>query len=163
MTAYTYRMPYGVQGDVSRPSVATIEAQALDPATPFTWYGVFGKIVNSKFGQIGAGDTAASVYGLLARPNPITGANASDPLGTSQPKTSGMADVMRRGYAYVKVNAGTAAIGGAVYVRTAAPSGAKVIGGVEAAADSTNNFAVTGAFFTSAADSNGIAEIGYNI
>jgi hypothetical protein len=50
-----------------------------------------------------------------------------------------------------------------VYVRIAAPAGAKVIGGIEAAADAGNTIILTGAQFMGGPDADGNAEIRYNI
>lgn len=163
MVAFVYRMPSGIPGDVSRQSIATIEPHVFNSSLPFAGYGLFGKIASNKFVPVGSGDAAGAVYGLLIRPNPTTGANASDPLGTSVPPTTGLADVLRRGYAFVKVNAGTAAINGAVYIRVAAAAAGKPIGGIEAAADGANTITVAGAIFMSAADASGNAEIAFNI
>lgn len=163
MNAFVYRMPQGIAGDVTRQSVSTIEAQMLDSTAPFSAYGLFGKIAAGKFVPVGSGDAASAVYGLLVRPYPTQGANPSDPLGTSVPKTSGAADVLRRGYISVKLNSGTAALGGQVYVRVGAAATGKPIGGIEAAADSTNTIAVVGATFMSAADASGNVEIAFNI
>lgn len=163
MTAFLYRMPSGIAGDVTRPSVSTIETQLLDSTLPFPGYGLFGKIASGKFVPIASGDAAGTVYGALVRPFPTQGVNASDALGVSVPKTSGAADVMRRGYMSVKLNAGTAALGGVVYVRVGAAATGKPIGGIEAASDSTNTIAVAGASFMSAADASGNVEIAYNI
>ena len=163
MTAFLYRMPSGIAGDVTRASVSTIETQLLDSTLPFPGYGLFGKIASGKFVPIASGDAAGTVYGALVRPFPTQGVNASDALGVSVPKTSGAADVMRRGYMSVKLNAGTAALGGVVYVRVGAAATGKPIGGIEAASDSTNTIAVAGASFMSAADASGNVEIAYNI
>lgn len=130
-----YRMPYGIPGDVTRQSQATIEAQILDSAAPFAGFGLFGKISSGKFVPAGAGAVAADIYGLLVRPYPQQGANASDPLGTSVPGTTGVANVLRRGYASVKLNAGTAALNGKVFMRVGNASSGKPIGGIEAAAE----------------------------
>jgi|SRR6185312_11651866 len=161
MTSFLYRMPSGIPGDISRRENMTIESVPLDPNTPFSAYGLFGKIASGKLQPITTGDTAASVYGLLVRAYPT--ASAQDPLGTATPPTSGIASVERRGYMTVKLNSGTAALDGQVYVRVAAPSGPKVIGGIEAAADSTNTIAITNCTFMGAADASGNVEIAYNI
>lgn len=163
MTAFVYRMPAGIPGDVSRQSAAKIETQLLDAAAAFAGYGLFGKIASGKFVPVGAGDAASAVYGLLVRPFPTQGANASDPLGAAVPKTTGPADVLRSGYITVKLNAGTAALGGGVYVRVANAATGKPIGGIEAAADGANTILVAGASFMGAADANGNVEIGFNI
>ncbi len=160
--AILYRMASGIPGVVSRPSQSTIEPAIQDPNNAFSAYGLFGKIASGKFIPVGAGDAATAVYGLLVRPYPTQGANASDPLGAAVPPTSGVANVLRRGYMTVKLNAGTAALGGQVYVRVANAATGKPIGGIEAAADSTNTIAVN-ATFMSAADASGNVEIAYNI
>lgn len=163
MVSFLTRMPYGIPGDVTRQSESTIEAQAMNASLPFSSYGIPGKIASNKFVPLAGGEVAADVYGILVRPFPITGANASDPLGTSVPPQGGVGDVLKRGYINVKVNAGTAALNGVVYVRVATPSSPQPIGGIEAAADGANTIVLTGARFMGAADANGNAEIAYNI
>jgi hypothetical protein len=161
--AFLYRMPAGVPGDVTRASQATIEPVFLNPSLPFAGYGLFGKIAGGQFVPFGAGDAAGAEYGLFVRPYPTTGGAASDPLGTATPFSKGVADVLRRGYMTVKLNAGTASKDSQVYVRVAAAAAGKPIGGIEAAADSTNTVAITTASFMGAADASGNVEIAYNI
>jgi len=163
MVAFLTRMPFGIPGDVTRQSQAKIEAQVLNASLPFSAFGLFGKIASGKFVPFAGAETAADAYGILVRPYPITGTNASDPLGTSVPPKTGLADVLRSGYINVKNNAGTPAVGGAVYVRIAAAAAGKPIGGFEAAADGVNTIAIAGATFAGAADANGNVEIAYNI
>ncbi|MFX3545035.1 structural cement protein Gp24 [Ralstonia mannitolilytica] len=159
--AYLYRMPSGIPGDVSRPSQATIEPGIFDSSFPFASYGIPVKKVNGKIRPVASGDAAAVIIGLLVRPFPTR--SSQDPIGTSTPPTTGVGDVMRRGYMTVQCNAGTPADGGAVYVRVAAPSGAKVIGGIEAAADGTNTVVMAGAAFRNAGDASGNVEIEFNL
>lgn len=163
MPAYTTRMPAGIPGDVTRPSQATIETGIFNSAAAFAGYGLFGKIASGKFVPVGSGDAAAACYGVLVRPYPVTGANASDPLGTAVPPTTGTADVLRRGYINVKNNSGTPAAGGQVYIRVANASGGKPIGGIEAASDGANTIAPANCIFTGSADSSGNVEIAFNI
>lgn len=163
MVAFLYRMGNGVPGDVTRQSQSTIEPQVFNSSLPFSAYGLPGKIASGKFVPIAGGETAADIYGFLVRPFPTQGANASDPLSTAVPPTSGMANTMRRGYINVKNNAGTPALNGQVYVRVATPGAGKPIGGIEAASDTTNTVAITGCIFMGAADSNGNVEIAFNI
>jgi hypothetical protein len=73
-----------------------------------------------------------------------------------------MAEVLERGSITVKVNNGTPAAQGNVYVRTvfngAIPAG--VVGGFEAVADGVNTVQVTGVTWrTGVLDANGVAEI----
>src|ERR1700740_2926205 len=105
MSVITYRMPFGVPGDISRPSVSTVEAQAYG-ATAFTAYGLPAKTSAGKVIPIAANNDV--VYGFLVRPFPITGANESDPPGTSVPPTTGLAGILRRGYLNVLVQLGGA-------------------------------------------------------
>ncbi|WP_175788118.1 structural cement protein Gp24 [Burkholderia cenocepacia] len=159
--AILYRMPSGIPGDISRQSQATVETGFFDSTNPFSAYGLFGKVVSGKFVPIGAGDVATAVYGLLVRPFPTQ--SSQDPVGTSTPPTKGPADILRRGYMTVQLNAGVAALNGQVYVRVAAAAAGKPIGGIEAAADGTNTIAIAGATFMAAADAAGNVEIAYNI
>lgn len=163
MVAFLTRMPFGIAGDVTRQSQSKIEAGVLNAALPFPGYGLFGKNVAGKFVPIAAADVADSVYGILVRPFPTQGANASDPLGASVPKASGVADVLRSGYINVKNNAGVPALGGAVYIRVANGTVNQPIGGIEAAADGADTILVAGATFMSGQDASGNCEIAYNI
>ena len=158
--AILYRAPFGIPGSVSRAG-STVEPWALG-ATAFTAYGLFAKLVAGLLVPIGGGDTPDKVAGLLVRAYPSQGANASDPLGTAVPPTSGMGSLLTRGYASVLVARGTAAIGGQVYVRVTANG--YTVGAIEAApADPDNCIAVPGARFMSAKDADGNAEIAFNV
>ncbi|MDR8026986.1 hypothetical protein KPA93_27605 [Burkholderia cenocepacia] len=165
LQAYTFRMPAGFAGDLQRAEVATIESQQIDSAAPPTVFGVAVKLVNGKIQPINnAADTAALVYGVNLRPYPIQG-NGTDPLGTSTPPTSGVTDVLKRGYVNVALGGTTAATkGGTVYVRVAAAAAGKPLGGFEAAADGTNTVAMPASwYFTGPGDTYGITEIAVNI
>jgi hypothetical protein len=161
MTAYLYRMPSGIPGVVSREENKTVESVPFDSAAPFAGFGLFGKIVNGKLDPVGAGDAATAVYGLLIKPFPSN--SSQEGLGTAVPPTTGVASVLRRGYATVLVNAGAAALNSPVYIRVANASAGKPIGGIEAASDTTNTILVAGCTFMGAADASGNAEIAYNI
>ncbi|HDV6327453.1 TPA: hypothetical protein RJR39_003546 [Burkholderia cenocepacia] len=165
LQAYTFRMPAGFAGDLQRAEVATIEPQQIDSAAPPTVFGVAVKLVNGKIQPINnAADTAALVYGVNLRPYPIQG-NGTDPLGTSTPPTSGVTDVLKRGYVNVALGGTTAATkGGTVYLRVAAAAAGKPLGGFEAAADGTNTVAMPASwYFTGPGDTYGITEIAVNI
>jgi hypothetical protein len=165
LQAFQFRMPAGFAGDLQRAEVATIEAQLIDSSTPPTVFGVAVKYVSGKVQPINlAGDTAAIVQGVNLRAYPIQG-NGTDPLGTSTPPTSGVTDILKRGYVMVSLGGATAATkGGTVYVRVATPSAGKPLGGFEAAADSTNTIALpSNTYFTGPADAYGVTEIAFNI
>lgn len=162
MTAFTYRMSSGVPGDITRQEGLTIEAQTINTSTPPTIYGNPVKLADGKISTIESGDSIGDVYGLLVRPFPTN--SSSDGLGTSTPPTSGIGNVLKRGYLNVKLNGTTpAAKGGTVYVRLANASSGKPIGGFEAADDSTNTDVLPNAYFTGPADSSGNTEIAFNI
>jgi hypothetical protein len=160
MVAYTYRMPAGVPGAVNRAQHATVEAQVFDGNNPVTAYGRFVKIVSEKVRPIASGDAASVVYGLLVRPFPAN--SSQEGIGVATPPTTGVAEVLRRGYMTVKLNQGTAAKNGQVYVRVTA-AGGKLVGDIETAADSGNCVAVSGCVFTGPADAGGAVEVAFNI
>lgn len=158
MAAYTYRMPSGIPGDVSRKSHSTIESHNMP--TPVAAFGVFAKMdATGNLAALGSSDTADTVYGLIVRSYPTT--SATNDLGQAVPPKS-ITDVLVRGYMTVKCNAGTAKKGGAVYVRIGAAATGKPIGGIEAVADGANTIAVKGRFMHDA-DASGNVEIAYNI
>ena len=161
--AILYRMNAGIPGNVNRASEATIEAQLLDIVNFPTAYGVPVAIDATSKGirKIMAGDVPANVYGFFVRPYPV-GAS-QDPIGVSTPPVSGLCNVLKRGYINVKLNVGTAAKNGVVYVRTVANGGNTIIGGIEATADGVNNYAMLNAYFTGAADASGNTEVAYNL
>ncbi len=160
MVAIITRAGVGVPGAVTRTDSKTIKQEIIDSGTPPTAYGSFVKMVSGKLRPIASGDAATVVYGVLVRPYPQQ--SASNDFGAATPPTSGIADVLRRGFIAVKVTQGTPASRGTVYVRVTAASG-KLVGDIEAVSDSTNSVVVAGAEFTGAADANGIAEISFNI
>jgi hypothetical protein len=164
MAVFTFRMPAGIPGAVNRVEIATIEGQQLDTVHYPTVYGVPVAIdaTSKNVRAITAADTTASVYGFYVRPYPTSG-NATDGLGTSTPPVSGIVSVLKRGYMTIKLNGTTAAAkNGTVYVRTVTGT-FTVVGGVEAAADSTNTFILTNAYFTGPGDASGNVEIAFNI
>lgn len=162
MNPILYRMPFGVPGDVTRRDQAAIESHIFG-ATPFTAYGLPVKLSSGKVIPMGAGDATQVPFGFLVRPFPTQGANASDPLGTSVPPTSGEADVLRRGYIMVKCNVGTPALNGTVYMRITANGGNTIIGGIEATADGANTITLTNVVFNGPADSSGNVELAVKI
>lgn len=165
--AITFRMNFATPGEVTRPSQSTIEAQPYG-ATAFASYGVPVGLVSGLVVPINSSGVA--VYGILVRPFPTTGVNASDPLGTSVPPTTGVANILRRGYIgiYLQNFAVNAATPNApAYVWYAANSGQHVQGGLEAAATGgstteLNTFPYN-AYFACANDANGFCELVFNI
>lgn len=159
--AILYRAAFGIPGNLSRGAAhSIIEPAAFNSSLPFPGYGLPGKTAGGLFVPIAG--LADVVYGFLARPFPTQGANASDPLGTSVPPTSGEADAMVFGYIDVVCNAGTPALGGAVYVRGANAAAGTPIGGIEAALVASTTVAIPGAQFMGPADANGNVSIRFS-
>jgi len=148
-----FRMPSGIAGEVTRKENAVIEPNILGADMAF---GSPGKLSNGKLVNIEAGDTAADVYGYLARPYPTQGGALG--LTSDGKLTAGNAcDVLRLGYLNVNLARGDAAKGGAVYLRVAAVTG-KAVGDLETAAIAEETVALP-ATFMGPADANGITEI----
>jgi len=170
MPAFLTRMPAGIPGEVNRAQQASIEPIAVTPQGTTGAPTAFGipMVIDQTAGNVGnarmvaAGDTLASIYGLLVRPFPAF--SSQDALGTSTPPTQGPVDLLRRGYMSVKLSGATAAVkGGLVYIWTAAAGGGHIVGGFEAANPTTNGFAFTGATFMGPADANGNVEISFGL
>lgn len=162
---FTFRMPAGIPGTINRASLATVEPQQLDTTNYPTVYGVPTAIdaTSKNLRKIMAGDAAASVTGLYVRPYPTSGGQF-DAFGAAVTPTSGIVSQLKRGYMSVMLNGATAAAKqGVVYVRTVANGSNTIIGGIEAAADSTNTFVMANAYFTGPADAAGNVEIAFNI
>jgi hypothetical protein len=169
VVAFLYRVPSGIAGASNRIGAgATIEPGLLHTSLAPTAYGLAVAIDAStgRYRAIGSGDTAALVVGVLIRPYPSINTVASaDVLGATTPSTTRIADIMKRGYVTVTLNGATAAAkGGLVYIRVAAASGGKPIGGFEAAADSTNTIVLPGTWYwMGPADAQGNVELACNI
>ena len=161
MVAYTTRVPAGFAGQITRDDSKTIVPEIIDASTPPTAFGSFVKLVSGKLQPIASGDAATVVHGVLVKSYPQQ--SSTNTLGAaSTPPASGVIDVLRRGYIAVPLAQGTAAKKGQVYVRVTADTG-KAVGDIETAADSAKCVAVSGCFFTGAADSNGVVEVEFNI
>jgi hypothetical protein len=158
-------MPAGIPGAVNRAFQSTIEQQLIDGTNPPTGYGLPVAIdaTSKKARGVTTGDAATAIYGLNVRPYPTQG-NGTDGLGTATPPTSGIMDVLKRGYISVHLGGATAAAkNGTVYVRVAAAAGGKPIGGIEAASDTTNTIVMANSYFMGPADADGNVEIAFNI
>lgn len=170
------RMPAGSPGDVTRHyPPATIEPCQLATLTPPTLFGqavVPSLLSDNGVRLVQAGDTALTdIYGITARPFPIqqpTAATAFAPatIGTGGIATTQPVDVLRSGYILVSLPTGNAAPvkGGTVYVWIAADTGAHKQGGFETAASGGNTIALgPKSTWQGGIDSNGNAELGYNV
>lgn len=142
MASYTYRMPSGVVGSITRTLETTVESAFLNSAKPVLAYGAPIKIVSGKAEPFESGDDAADFYGILARTAPTISGSTSQTFANQTPNTETAQGIVTRGYVNVTCTIGTPVRGGVVYVRVVAATG-KAIGDIEATADSTNNVALT--------------------
>jgi hypothetical protein len=136
--AFTYRMPVGFPGTISRTYATKIEPGVIDTAAPPAF---FGQALAFDSGALAlrppvAGDT--SVVGFAVRSFPTQGNFPAtplvDPIGTANVPVMGEIDVMVSGYMVVTLS-GTAPANRyqPVYVWVGATAGSHVNGGVEAA------------------------------
>lgn len=173
MVAFTFRMPAGIPGAYNRIGASnTTEAGLLSgSATPAEFgHAVAYESGTGKFRAVTAGDTTATIAGMLVRPYPSANTaslvGGADPFGAVAPVAGvGVHNIMRRGYMTILLRGATAAAkGGIVYIRIATPGTNKVVGGVEAAADSTNTVAMPSTwYFMGPADALGNCEIAVNV
>lgn len=154
-------LPVGFNGQVARTSFALIESKVMSSVAPVAAYGCACKLDGGVIKALASTDTAAAVYGFVVRPQVVQAAAFPGPTMDDfvAPDAKQPQNVLVKGYMNAKVNAGTAAAGGQVYIRIASGSSTKPIGGVEAAAVSGETIALTGAIFVGAADEYGVAEI----
>jgi hypothetical protein len=169
MVAYAFRMPAGIPGDVNRIASGHIETQVVSSAAGEapTAYGL-PVVLSSTSGQVGnvrvmtAGDTGQP-YGFLVRPYPTQ--SSQDPLNVSTPPTSGLVDILKRGYMTVQLQGPTAAKKGDIpYIFLGTTSTTHPVLAAVEAATSTNAVVLTSnSYFMCPADSNGMIEIAFNL
>lgn len=109
--------------------------------------------------QMGSGATAAQFVGVAGREIKSSLTYLEQSPGQYNPGDP--VSVFQRGSIQVYCQRGTPALGGAVYVRITANGSYEtaVVGGFEAAADSSNTVQLTNCQWGGPADSNGIAEL----
>lgn len=170
MVAYAFRMPAGIPGDVNRVASAHIETQVVSSAAGEapTAYGL-PVVLSSTAGQVGnvrvmtSGDTNLQPYGFIVRPYPTQ--SSQDPLNVSTPPTSGLVDILKRGYMTVQMQGPTAAAKGMVpfiFLGTTSTTH-PVLAAVEAATSTGAALLTSNSYFMGPADSNGMVEIAFNL
>lgn len=152
----------GYPGNVSRQADAIISNRIVksSDSAPIA----FGDpaVLNSDntYSKFGASGTAAAFAGIAVREVKQSTVFTSNVAGSYAPGDP--CDVLSRGTIAVVCNVGTPTAGGDVYIRVTAngsiPTG--VVGGFEAAADSTNTIKITNAKWTTGKiDANKVAEV----
>lgn len=171
MVAFTFRMDTGYPGSTNRNHDSTVVAETINTTTPPASYGI-AVAMDAATGTIrtaASADLNTAIWGFYVRPWITQGGGVTtpvnDPLYTSTPPTSGVGNVMRRGFMTVKLNAASpAAVKGApANVWTGAVTAGNPAGGVTAAAPAAGSVLAIGATFLGPADANNITEIAYNI
>jgi hypothetical protein len=171
---YTYRMPAGSVGDVTRMTpAAIIEPCASDPTLPPQFVGQAVTVDAVSGGVRPVALATERVYGIVVRAFPTQAPNASgyygaQGFGTVAPwlaagQPPAAVDVLRQGYILVQVN-GTSRKGLPVYVWISATAAPHLQGGFEAVDQTTNSLLLpTSCTFNGAADANGNVELAFNI
>lgn len=159
MASYTYRMPSGVVGSITRTLDTSVESVFLNAAKPVLSFGAPVKLVSGKAEPFAVGDTASSIYGVLARVAPSISGSTAQTFASQSPSTDVPNGIVVRGYVNVTCTIGTPVRGGTVYVRVVAATG-KAIGDFEATADGVNNVAFNRAVWVvDGKDGDNIAEL----
>ena len=159
MTAFLYRAPSGVAGDITRQQDTIVESGLLNAAKAPTAFGAPLKLVSGKFEKIESGDAATVFAGVLSRIAPSIAGDTAQTFASDTPNVSSVQGVVVKGYVNVVCAVGTPVRGGAVYMRVKAVTG-KAVGDLEATADSTNNVVLTGVtWVVDGKDTSNVAEI----
>ncbi len=152
-------MPNGMAGSYARQPDMIINTKVAGGETAINFGLALVYDENKKVVLPATGATAAKFIGVAARE--INTALSYLDQSTGKYAPGDAVPVFQRGAINVKCQNGTAAVGAPVYVRITANAAYPnaVVGGFEAAADSTNSVQLTNAQWAGAADANGIAEL----
>lgn len=134
MTAFLYRAPAGVAGDVSRPDDTVVESALLNADKVPAAFGLPVKMTSGKIEKIEAGDDAADFYGILTRIAPSISGDTSQLFASGVPNADSVQGVAVRGCVHALCKIGTPARNGSVHMRVVADTG-KAIGDLEATSD----------------------------
>jgi len=143
MTAFLYRAPSGVAGDITRQQDTIVESGLLNAAKAPTKFGAPVKIVSGKFEKIEASDAATVFAGILSRSVPSIAGDTAQSFGTGTPNTASINGIIVKGYVNVVCAVGTPVRGAQVFMRITADTG-KLVGDLETAADSGKCVALVG-------------------
>ena len=159
MTAFLYRAPSGVAGDITRQQDTIVESGLLNAAKAPTAFGAPLKLVSGKFEAIGSGDAATVFAGVLSRVAPSIAGDTAQTFVSGTPNVQSVQGVVVKGYINVKCAVGTPVRGASVYMRVTADTG-KAVGDFETAADSGKCVAIAGATWAvDGKDASNVAEI----
>jgi hypothetical protein len=174
MVAFAFRMGVGYEGATNRNQHSTVVREIMTSvlADQPTSYGVMLALDATGIVRIcKASDALAGLWGFFVRPWPTQGGSLSSPindgLGVSTPPgPAAEANVLKRGWMTVKLNAASPAVvkGQPVGVFIGTPSAGNPAGGVTGAAPGATVLAIPNTYFMGPAEAGtGITEIAYNI
>lgn len=159
MTAFLYRAPSGVAGDITRQQDTVVESGLLNAAKAPTAFGAPLKLVSGKFEAIGSGDAATVFAGVLSRIAPSIAGDTAQTFVSGTPNVQSVQGVVVKGYVNVVCKQGAPVRGASVYMRVTADTG-KAVGDFETAADSGKCVAIAGATWAvDGKDASNVAEI----
>lgn len=159
MTAYLYRAPSGVAGDVTRQQDTVVESGLLNAAAAPTAFGAPVKIVSGKFEKIAASDAATVFAGILSRIAPAIAGDTAQTFASGTPNVNSVQGIVVKGYVNVKCAVGTPVRGASVYMRVTADTG-KAVGDLETGADGGKCVALDGVTWAvDGKDADNVAEI----
>lgn len=150
-------MPYGYAGSYSRQPDTIIDTHPAGGAIAFGAGVVYGS--GGVVRTAATGDAAADFVGIAVREVKSALSYTSQNEGAYAQYDA--VPVLKRGCVNVICQNGTAALDGDVYLRITANGSLPncVVGGFEAASDSTNSVKLTNVKWKGAADANGVAEL----
>lgn len=151
-------MPHGQAGSYARQPDMIVNTFAAG-GTSNIEFGAPLKLSSGKVVLMGASSSAGDFVGIAGREFRSALDYLNQGQGVYAPNDP--VSVFQRGCINVKCQKGTPAYGGAVYLRITANASypTAVVGGLEAAADSTNTVQLKGCIWAGPADANGIAEL----
>lgn len=151
-------MPHGMAGNYSRQPDMIVNTFPTGGVTNIA-FGAPLKLSSGAVVAMGAGDTAAAFIGIAGREFKSALDYLNQGQGSYAPGEP--CAVFQRGAINAKCQKGTPAYGTSVYLRVTANASypTALVGGLEAAADSTNTVELKGCKWMGPADSNGIAEL----
>lgn len=151
-------MPHGFAGSYGRQPDMIVNTFPAGGAVNIP-FGTPLKLSSGKVVAMGAGDTQADFIGIAGREFKSALEYLNQSQGAYAPGEP--VSVFQRGSINAICQKGTPAYGTSVYLRITANSSypTAVVGGLEAAADSTNTVELKGCKWMGPADSNGVAEL----
>ena len=132
--AFTYGVPAGVAGSVSRPLDSEVETIYLGSTPPTAYGAVLVEDGAGKYIAISGSNVAADIQGFLARSVPNISGGIDNTFSANTPNATYLQGRLTRGYMRVTCTQGTPVKGGIVYVRAVADTG-KLVGDIEASSD----------------------------